>query len=71
MPHHKIISVLQNVTQDLALVQTFGMKFWLENLKGRQLGKPKHRWEDNTKIDLKEIGWEWAHFRTGASGVLL
>jgi hypothetical protein len=34
------------------------MKFQSENLKGkRSLGKPKCRWEDNTKmdIDLEEI----------------
>jgi hypothetical protein len=23
----------------------------------RQLGKPRHRWEDNTKMDLQEVGW--------------
>jgi hypothetical protein len=23
----------------------------------RPLGKPGRRWEDNIKIDLKEIGW--------------
>jgi hypothetical protein len=22
----------------------------------RQLGKPRHRWEDNIKMDLREIG---------------
>jgi hypothetical protein len=22
------------------------------------LGRPRHRWEDNTEIDLKEVGWE-------------
>jgi hypothetical protein len=22
----------------------------------RPLGRPKHKWEDNTKIDLREIG---------------
>jgi hypothetical protein len=21
------------------------------------LGSPRHRWEDNIKMDLKEIGW--------------
>jgi len=21
------------------------------------LGRPRHRWEDNTKLDLKEVGW--------------
>jgi len=23
----------------------------------RQLGKPRHRWEDNIKMDLQEVGW--------------
>jgi len=23
----------------------------------RQLGRPMHRWEDNIKIDLKEVVW--------------
>jgi hypothetical protein len=23
----------------------------------RPLGKPRHRWEDGTRMDLKEIGW--------------
>jgi hypothetical protein len=30
----------------------------------RQLGRPRHRWEDGTKIDLREIGCgavEWIH----------
>ena len=24
----------------------------------RPLGRPRHRWEDNIKIDLREVGWE-------------
>jgi hypothetical protein len=24
----------------------------------RPLGRPRRRWEDNTKIDLREVGWE-------------
>jgi hypothetical protein len=24
----------------------------------RSLGNPRHRWEDNTKMDLTEIGWD-------------
>jgi hypothetical protein len=24
----------------------------------RPLGKPRHRWVDNIKIDLREIGWD-------------
>jgi hypothetical protein len=30
----------------------------------RPLDKPRRRWEDGTKIDLREIGWgvvEWIH----------
>jgi hypothetical protein len=23
----------------------------------RPLGRPRRRWEDNTRIDLREIGW--------------
>jgi hypothetical protein len=23
----------------------------------RPLGKPSHKWEDNTKMNLREIGW--------------
>jgi hypothetical protein len=24
----------------------------------RPLGRPMHRWEDNIKMDLQEVGWE-------------
>ena len=24
----------------------------------RRLGKPRRRWEDNIKMDLREVGWE-------------
>jgi hypothetical protein len=30
----------------------------------RPLGRPRHRWEDNIRTDLTEIGWEgvdWIH----------
>jgi hypothetical protein len=23
----------------------------------RPLGRPRHRWEDNIKMDLEEVGW--------------
>jgi len=26
------------------------------NLTGRRLGRPRRRWEDNTKNDLQEVG---------------
>jgi hypothetical protein len=30
--------------------------FWLGDLKVRPPGRPKHRWEDNIKLDLRETG---------------
>ena len=31
--------------------------FWWGNLRERdQLGRPRRRWEDNIKMDLKEVG---------------
>jgi hypothetical protein len=30
----------------------------------RPLGRPRHRWEDNIEMDLREIGWGgmgWIH----------
>jgi hypothetical protein len=33
--------------------------FWSENLKGRrQLGRLRRSWEDNIRIDLRELMWE-------------
>jgi hypothetical protein len=38
----------------------------------RPLGRPTHRWEDNIKINLTEVGWRaWTGsiwFRTGTGG---
>jgi len=28
----------------------------------RPLGKPRHTWEDNMKVDLQEMGWEVGGF---------
>jgi hypothetical protein len=28
----------------------------------RSLGGPRRRWEDNTRMDLREVGWEGAHW---------
>jgi hypothetical protein len=30
------------------------------------LGRPRHRWEDNIRMDLQEVGWRW--FRIGTGG---
>jgi hypothetical protein len=32
----------------------------LENLKGRELGRPMRRWEDNIRMNLREKWWEGA-----------
>jgi hypothetical protein len=37
----------------------------VENLEGkRPLGRPRHRWEDNVKMDVREIrcGEVWTEF---------
>jgi hypothetical protein len=34
----------------------------------RPLGRPRHRWEDNIKMDLREIGYgvvDWIHLAQG------
>jgi hypothetical protein len=36
--------------------------YWWEARRKEQLGRPRRRWVDNIKTDLKEIGWggmEW------------
>jgi hypothetical protein len=43
----------------------------------RPLGRPRHRWEDGIRMDLREIGWGgggWSRFtwlRIGTGGGLL
>jgi len=32
-------------------------KFWLGNLKGRELGRHRRKWKDAIIIELREIGW--------------
>jgi hypothetical protein len=35
----------------------------MENLK-RPVGRPKYRWEDDIRMDIREVGWEgvdWIH----------
>jgi hypothetical protein len=36
--------------------------FLLGGPKGRPLGRPRHRWEDNIKMDLREIGINGANW---------
>jgi hypothetical protein len=32
--------------------------YWWESQNERPLGRPRHRWVGNIKIDLREIGWD-------------
>jgi hypothetical protein len=48
------------------------LRFFFGILEGkRPLGRPRHRWEDNIKTDLQEVGGEawtelmWRRIRTG------
>ena len=41
-----------------------------EHERKRPLGRPRRRWEDNTKMDLQEVrvvgtGWSWLRIGTG------
>jgi hypothetical protein len=38
------------------------IKLWLRNPKGRPSLRLWHRWEDNTTLNLKDIGWEGVHW---------
>jgi len=31
------------------------------NYNMRYYGRPRHLWEDNIRMDLREIGWEVVH----------
>jgi hypothetical protein len=31
--------------------------YWWESQKERSLGRPRYRWVDSIKMDLREIGW--------------
>jgi hypothetical protein len=49
--------------------------FWWEKSEGKTpLERPKHRWEDNIKIGLRELGWggmDWIWPRIATGGGLL
>jgi len=34
--------------------------FWWGNEGKKPVGRCRHRWEDNIKIDVKEMGWRVA-----------
>jgi hypothetical protein len=31
----------------------------------RPLGRPRRRWVDNIKMDLREVGWDWIDLAQG------
>jgi hypothetical protein len=31
-------------------------------LVGKPLGRPRRRWKDNIKVDVKEVEWEGVHW---------
>ena len=33
--------------------------------ENRLLGRPRRRWEDNIKMDLQEVGWDWMEVAQG------
>jgi hypothetical protein len=40
------------------------IEFWWKNQKERDLGRPRCKWENIVKLDLREIGWngmDWIH----------
>jgi hypothetical protein len=45
----------------VALWGTGAQKFQLGNpVRNRPFGESRCRWEDNVKVSLKEVGWEWS-----------
>jgi hypothetical protein len=36
--------------------------FWLGGPKARTLGRPRRRWEDNIKMDIRKIGIDGANW---------
>jgi hypothetical protein len=50
-------------TRSVKLSEKLIRNFRLQNLKGRELGKPRKRQKDNIKMDLQETGCEvWVSF---------
>jgi hypothetical protein len=49
------------IVQNVGKIKTLKKRF----VAGvRSLGRPRHRWEDNVRMDLQEVGWgyglDWA-----------
>ena len=50
--------VLQAISRDTCHILSFHvyLRFVIEREGKRPLGRPRRRWEDNTKMDLQEVG---------------
>jgi hypothetical protein len=52
------------------------MGFWWGDVRERDLGRPRRRWEDNIKMDLQDVGWRtwtglvWLRIGTGGKAVV-
>jgi hypothetical protein len=61
-------SLVQRVSAILSVCNSH--KSLVDTLEGRScVGRLRHRWEDNTKIDVNELGWEgvvWAGISVGS-----
>jgi hypothetical protein len=64
-PHCKKISLLRTFKRGLEpgripwINDLSENRYWWESEKQkRPLGRPKRRWVDNIKMDLREIGWD-------------
>jgi hypothetical protein len=56
--HRKTFLLLRNVSKRLGP----GLILWHDLSKGRPLGRPRRRWDDNIKLDLREIGIDGANW---------
>jgi hypothetical protein len=45
------------------------IRFWWESPKERPLRRPRHRWEDGIRMDVRETGFSW--LRIGTDGGFL
>jgi len=63
--HHLYHFFLKNLSSFEILVHNLTYKILVGKPEGkRPLGRPRRRWEDNIRMDLKELGWEgvdWMH----------
>jgi hypothetical protein len=60
-PHQIPLTMIKS--RRLRLAGHVAYRVFVEKPEGkRSLGRLRHRWEDNIKMDLKETGWVWTVF---------